>query len=372
MSAGRVVGTLVSCAAVAGCAVVVVGMSRAGSGPRPDERAAEVSVVGPAATTAPARVEVAPVESTAPRLSSSPVTAPTTTAVPVSPNQRAATRPTPTGAAPAVTTAPAPSSSLPTIAPATTARPAPRTSTAPRTTARPAPRTRTAPRTTARPAPRTTTRPAPRPAARVAAKPAGSRLPLKYTTGNATRVVTVTAATSRSTRATVQAWTKLSNGRWKKYGTAVRGYVGSAGIGKAREGSSKTPRGSWTITQAFGRKANPGTKLPYFKTNPNDYWIGSPGRKYNTHQRCGSCGYNRSANERLHYIAPEYDYAAVIDYNTRNAPGGVKQGKGSAFFFHVSSGAPTAGCVAIPKSKLKPLLRWLRPANHPRILIGVT
>ncbi len=37
----------------------------------------------------------------------------------------------------------------------------------------------------------------------------------------------------------------------------------------------------------------------------------------------------------------------VIDYNTANAPGGVRQGAGSAFFLHVAVGAPTEGCVAI-------------------------
>ena len=61
----------------------------------------------------------------------------------------------------------------------------------------------------------------------------------------------------------------------------------------------------------------------------------------------------------------------VIDYNTRNAPGGVKQGAGSAFFLHVTDHRPTAGCVAIPKYRLTKLMAWLRPYTHPRILIGV-
>jgi L,D-peptidoglycan transpeptidase YkuD (ErfK/YbiS/YcfS/YnhG family) len=63
--------------------------------------------------------------------------------------------------------------------------------------------------------------------------------------------------------------------------------------------------------------------------------------------------------------------SVVIDYNTRNAPGGVRQGAGSAFFLHVTDGAPTAGCVAVPEAKLVSLMRWLTPAAHPRILIGV-
>ena len=61
----------------------------------------------------------------------------------------------------------------------------------------------------------------------------------------------------------------------------------------------------------------------------------------------------------------------VIDYNTRNAPGGVHQGAGSAFFLHVTDGEPTAGCVAIPQADLVSIMTWLTPAAHPRILIGV-
>ena len=61
----------------------------------------------------------------------------------------------------------------------------------------------------------------------------------------------------------------------------------------------------------------------------------------------------------------------VIDYNTPNAPGGVRQGAGSAFFLHVTDGTPTAGCVAIPQSNLVTIMQWLTPGAHPRILIGV-
>jgi L,D-peptidoglycan transpeptidase YkuD (ErfK/YbiS/YcfS/YnhG family) len=57
----------------------------------------------------------------------------------------------------------------------------------------------------------------------------------------------------------------------------------------------------------------------------------------------------------------------VIDYN--RSP--VVQGAGSAFFLHVTVGQPTQGCVSIPLTTLANLMRWLKPAAHPRILIGV-
>jgi L,D-peptidoglycan transpeptidase YkuD (ErfK/YbiS/YcfS/YnhG family) len=129
--------------------------------------------------------------------------------------------------------------------------------------------------------------------------------------------------------------------------------------------------GSFTLTQAFGRAADPGTRMGYFRTTPADWWISQAGPLYNTHQRCStSCAFNQGdPNEHLYYITPQYDYAVVIDYNTRNA-GPVRQGAGSAFFLHVTDGSATAGCVSIPRDNLVSLLRWLDPAAHPRILIG--
>ena len=84
-------------------------------------------------------------------------------------------------------------------------------------------------------------------------------------------------------------------------------------------------------------------------------------------QRCSSCGYDNGTNEQLRAAVPYYNYAVVI-----NTPSGAAAyPHGSAFFLHVTDGRATAGCVAIPQSKLVTLMRWLHPATHPRILIGV-
>lgn len=206
------------------------------------------------------------------------------------------------------------------------------------------------------------------------AAPQGRALPLHYRTGSATRVITVVAHSHHSTTATLQTWRRVSGG-WRRSGRAVTAHVGSDGLSTAAsEYRSATPIGSFTLTRGFGRRSDPGTALPYFKTRSSDWWISQPGRLYNTHQRCSSgCAFHRgSPNEHLYYETPFYNYAVVIDYNTRNAPGGVRQGKGSAFFLHVTDGAATAGCVAIPQSRLVSIMRWLRPSTHPRILIGVT
>jgi L,D-peptidoglycan transpeptidase YkuD (ErfK/YbiS/YcfS/YnhG family) len=204
-------------------------------------------------------------------------------------------------------------------------------------------------------------------------KPAGAALPLSLPTGDATQVITVVAPSMSSTTATLQAWAKDASG-WHQFGSPTEAWLGSDGLSAhPSESLSATPIGSFTMTRAFGRDANPGTALPYLRTQPDDWWISQAGSLYNTEQRCsGNCGFTLGdPNEHLYYEVPYYDYAVVIDYNTANSPTGVVQGAGSAFFLHVAVGAPTAGCVAIDQSRLVQLLGWLRPAARPRILIGV-
>lgn len=197
-------------------------------------------------------------------------------------------------------------------------------------------------------------------------------LPLRGFTGSADQIITVLAPSASSTTALVEAWSRQGE-TFARYGAGVIGNLGAAGLTTdPSEHKPATPIGSFTLTQAFGSDANPGTALPYLRTTPADWWISQPGSLYNTHQRCSSdCPFTQGApNEHLLYETPAYDYAVVIDYNTLNS-GPVRQGAGSAFFLHVSNGQPTAGCVSISQQRLITLLRWLKPTAHPRILIGI-
>ncbi|HEY4459675.1 MAG TPA: L,D-transpeptidase family protein [Pseudonocardiaceae bacterium] len=207
----------------------------------------------------------------------------------------------------------------------------------------------------------------------VVVQAAARKLPLDFSTGSATQVVTVVATDTHATTASLQMWNKV-NGGWTPVGSAVTADIGRNGMSAhVTEGAKAAPIGSFTMTQAFGRDSDPGTALPYFQTTPDDWWISEPGPLYNTHQRCASdCAFNTATgnpNEHLYYEIPYYNYAVVIDYNTANA-GPVVPGAGSAFFLHVTTGKPTLGCVAIPTAALLPLMRWLNPADHPRILIA--
>ncbi len=178
----------------------------------------------------------------------------------------------------------------------------------------------------------------------------------------------MTAHSPSSTTATLQAWELGAHG-WQRSGPSVAAWLGSAGFSTpASENSTATPQGSFTLTRAFGRFADPGTALAYTRTTPADWWISEPGPLYNTLQHCVSgCAFTQgNPNEHLYYTVPYYEYAVVIDYN--QAP--AIAGKGSAFFLHVTVGQPTQGCVSIERDHLVRILRWLRPDAHPRILMG--
>jgi L,D-peptidoglycan transpeptidase YkuD (ErfK/YbiS/YcfS/YnhG family) len=181
---------------------------------------------------------------------------------------------------------------------------------------------------------------------------------------SANQLITVRVSSSSATVGLLRAYDKV-DGRWKLRLGPVTARVGSGGVGQASEGSTRTPRGSYPLTEAFGRLADPGTDMPYFRTDTRDWWDGnSSSPTYNQHvRRITSPG---GASENLYDVGAAYDYAVVIGYNRLQVPGA-----GSAFFLHRSNGTATAGCVAVSKPNLVRLLRWLDPAKNPWIRIGV-
>jgi L,D-peptidoglycan transpeptidase YkuD (ErfK/YbiS/YcfS/YnhG family) len=201
-----------------------------------------------------------------------------------------------------------------------------------------------------------------------AASPSSDALPLGVDPGGSDQVVTVVAASAGSTTARLTAWQRGPTG-WTAVLGPVTARVGSAGVGRASESSTRTPAGTFTLTEAFGRAGNPGTGLPYRVVDGDDWWVSdvsSP--RYNQYAQCapGTCDFNEQASENLHAAGGVYDHAVVIDYNRGGTPGA-----GSAFFLHIGNGAATAGCVAIDAGSLGTLLRWLNPAARPVISIGV-
>ncbi|WP_189255778.1 L,D-transpeptidase family protein [Lentzea flava] len=177
--------------------------------------------------------------------------------------------------------------------------------------------------------------------------------------GGATQVISVVGAGGSS--ATLSTWQKSGND-WAQVIGGVAAKVGSPGIsGSYGESSSATPAGVFGITGAFGRQADPGAGVSYFQLDSSDWWVSDVNSPdYNTHQRCarGTCPFNESTSENLIEHGAVYDYALVMGVNSQRVPGA-----GSAFFVHVTNGAPTAGCVAVPAGTLVSIMRWVRPGT---------
>lgn len=186
--------------------------------------------------------------------------------------------------------------------------------------------------------------------------------------GTINQMITVSASTPTATTAKLAAWTRDGD-TWRRDVGPITAFIGSDGVGEAREGIARTPAGVFTLTEAFGIGDNNGTRLPYFKVDDSDWWVSdvnSP--EYNKRFRClpGQCPFNERAGERLIAAGGVYQHAVVIDYN--RTP--VTAGAGSAFFLHVTNNRPTAGCVAIPSDRLDEIMRWIDPAKNPAINIG--
>lgn len=183
-----------------------------------------------------------------------------------------------------------------------------------------------------------------------------------------TQVVTVAAPSAGSTTAKLTAWERSGNG-WRIAVGPVTARIGSGGVGAASESSTRTPAGTFGLTEAFGRAGDPGTALPYRRVDGDDWWVSDVNSPlYNRYAQCapGSCPFDERAGENLFAQGAVYDQAVVIDYNREG-----RRGAGSAFFLHISNARPTAGCVAIERYALEKLMRWLQPGARPVIAIGV-
>jgi L,D-peptidoglycan transpeptidase YkuD (ErfK/YbiS/YcfS/YnhG family) len=209
--------------------------------------------------------------------------------------------------------------------------------------------------------------------------------------GDARQLIVVAGESATSSYSTLRTYEKQPNGVWAEKFAAMparNGYAGWAEASRRIQDTGTTPWGTFTVTDAFGLKANPGTKIRYRAADGDDYWVGDQQdpQTYNLVQPSAPATrtWRTSESEKLAGYPTQYEYAAVIDFNrpdpatvTWNASLGeyvtsrpANVAIGSAIFLHVNGAGSTAGCVSLARADLLSVLRWLDPARRPRIVMA--
>ena len=186
---------------------------------------------------------------------------------------------------------------------------------------------------------------------------------------SAAQLVTVEASGYRTTFASVRLW-RRSGGCWVAAAGPWTARVGRNGLSdRHHEGDGTTPTGAYSIGSViYGVAADPGVRSAYHRLVCGDWWDEDPSSpSYNTfrHVSCGARPPFGGRSEALWTSTVAYRHFAVIRYN--DDP--VVPGRGSAIFLHSDTGRATNGCVSLPAAALDAVLRWLRPAQRPLIVI---
>ena len=150
---------------------------------------------------------------------------------------------------------------------------------------------------------------------------------------------------------------KNDSGEWNEI-ISCNAYIGKKGWGKTREGDMKTPAGVYTFTMAFGILENPGCPMGYTKVDDSHYWVGdSNSERYNQFVSTRDYDdFNHKDSEHIIDYKLAYKYCLNISYNLD----GVAN-KGSAIFLHCQTKNKfTGGCVAIPESDMREVLRHVK------------
>jgi L,D-peptidoglycan transpeptidase YkuD (ErfK/YbiS/YcfS/YnhG family) len=189
-------------------------------------------------------------------------------------------------------------------------------------------------------------------------------------TGTATQLVSVLAPRQSSTRGTMRLWRKAGD-CWVEAGGPWQAWLGGRGVSLDRhEGDRTTPAGVFGFGSVmYGAAPDPGVRYRYRRLVCGDWWVEDPrSPDYNRFQHvpCGSRPPFRVTDEDLSRSPTAYRHFAFIRYNVDP----VVPGLGSGIFLHASAGRPTLGCVSLAVPNLVTVLRWLRPASSPLIVIG--
>lgn len=209
--------------------------------------------------------------------------------------------------------------------------------------------------------------------------------------GSAQQVIVVSARAWSSDRGRLRAYQRGVDGSWALRVGPVEAHLGRNGFVRGalrRQGTATTPAGTYDLPWAFGTSDDPGTTLRYRQVDGDDWWPYDPrdASTYNVFQprRPAGAGWRTAWAEHLVEFGRQYDHAVVVGFNL---PGGVHRDGGErvaaqpadtrlggGIFLHVRRAAgrdpATTGCVAVDRTVMRRLLRWLDPAADPTIVMG--
>jgi hypothetical protein len=181
---------------------------------------------------------------------------------------------------------------------------------------------------------------------------------------------------------------KRTEQRWKSVGDPIAIVVGKNGMGWGagvvpadgagirdaadpvkKEGDGKSPAGMFSIGSAFGYAAQalPGLKLAYIPLTPTVECVDDTASHfYNQIVDRSTVTPDWNSSEKMASEGISYQWGAVIDHNVNP----TVPGTGSCVFLHIWSGPNswTAGCTAMPREQLEPLLAWLDSAKNPLLI----
>ncbi|SEN96939.1 L,D-peptidoglycan transpeptidase YkuD, ErfK/YbiS/YcfS/YnhG family [Actinacidiphila rubida] len=170
-----------------------------------------------------------------------------------------------------------------------------------------------------------------------------------------TQVLVASGKAKNSSDTVVTLWTRTKDGHWHA-GTpwpahnALHGWTATH-----HAGDLHSPIGVFTLHDAGGFDADPGSKLPYHHSS-----------KF----QAGGVGFDGEP------LDDAFDYVIAIDYN--RVPGTspldstqpMGEDRGGGIWVHVDHGGPTHGCVSVSAAHMVELLHTLTPAGHPVIVMG--
>ncbi len=170
-----------------------------------------------------------------------------------------------------------------------------------------------------------------------------------------TQVLVVSGAAPSSSVVAAELYERV-DGNWVRV-KRWNGHIGKKGwTARHVEGDLKTPVGTYTLSDAGGLLPDPGSDLPYHRSSA----FVPP---------ASEAGFGDS-------MADVFNYVIAVDYN--RVPGRspldwtrpLGAHRGGGIWLHVDHDGPTHGCVSLPQTGLRDLLKRLKVDRRPVIVMG--